>query len=452
MKKDCFNRKIIYLRELFVFLFFLSASSSTLANSTRLVDFDFGGQHGCALFDNQIIKCWGYNNFGQLGLGDAVTRGDESLEMGGNLPAVFLGSDFKAVSVMTGGSHTCARSSENRIKCWGANTFGQLGGKDTSVIGDEETETGDFIPYLDFTEETQTDGELMKFVAGQNHNCVLFASGRVKCFGYNGNGELGIEMKSNGVLKHQSTFVKFPGKISDVFVSFGKTCIVDEFNKLYCFGGNHSGSAGQEISGPIGNKDGDIANLKPIKLGTDAKIIDVSGQSNHTCVSFENERPRCFGLGYKGILGTGNAEPVGEKPGEMGEDLLPVQFPNISALRVSGGFLFNCGLDNEMGKVYCWGEGTHGQLGSGYQSNIGEKPEDIESNLSPVDLGQEEFVVKIKTASDSTCALLKGHNDFKEHKLKCWGVNNHGQLGQGHRFKLGDDSREMGKYLKSIEF
>ena len=47
--------------------------------------------HACALLDNGSIKCWGFNNRGQLGLGDMLWRGDNPGEMGDNLPTVDLG-------------------------------------------------------------------------------------------------------------------------------------------------------------------------------------------------------------------------------------------------------------------------------------------------------------------------------------------------------------------------
>jgi alpha-tubulin suppressor-like RCC1 family protein len=44
----------------------------------------------CALLDDSAVKCWGLNSEGQLGLGDALDRGDEPGEMGDALPALDL--------------------------------------------------------------------------------------------------------------------------------------------------------------------------------------------------------------------------------------------------------------------------------------------------------------------------------------------------------------------------
>ena len=57
-----------------------------------------GSAHTCALLDDDKVKCWGRNDFGQLGLGDTANRGDDPGEMGDNLPAVDLGRGLRVIS------------------------------------------------------------------------------------------------------------------------------------------------------------------------------------------------------------------------------------------------------------------------------------------------------------------------------------------------------------------
>ena len=66
-----------------------------LACATAQVEaqrFSPGGTFSCAILYGGVIKCWGRNEYGQLGLGDTSNRGDGPGEMGDNLPVVDLGT------------------------------------------------------------------------------------------------------------------------------------------------------------------------------------------------------------------------------------------------------------------------------------------------------------------------------------------------------------------------
>eukprot|EP01083_Nonionella_stella_P318304 1162736_1 len=88
-----------------------------------------GRDHVCALFTSGNIKCWGLCSYGQLGYGNTNNLGDKPGEMGDNLPFVNLGLDYvgAAVEVKAGGYHTCAVLSSAELKCWGRNDYSQLG-------------------------------------------------------------------------------------------------------------------------------------------------------------------------------------------------------------------------------------------------------------------------------------------------------------------------------------
>eukprot|EP01083_Nonionella_stella_P027260 75054_1 len=72
-----------------------------------------GYYHTCSLSNYNTVKCWGYNSFGKLGLGDTNNRGDSANEMGNNLPEVDLGTNFTITQIASGGRHTCALSNHN---------------------------------------------------------------------------------------------------------------------------------------------------------------------------------------------------------------------------------------------------------------------------------------------------------------------------------------------------
>jgi hypothetical protein len=106
-------------------------------------------EHSCALLDNRQVKCWGFNDKGQLGQGDTVTRGDGPGEMGDALPAVDLGAGRTALSVSGAHRTSCAVLDDLSVKCWGRNGAGQLGLGDTNDRGDNAGEMGDALPRVD---------------------------------------------------------------------------------------------------------------------------------------------------------------------------------------------------------------------------------------------------------------------------------------------------------------
>ena len=94
----------------------------------------------CALLDNGTVKCWG--SAGLLGLSLVFDCGhsfvgDEPGEMGDNLPPIDLGTGRTAVEISSGDSLYCARLDNGTVKCWGRNTYGQLGQGHTNNLGDD---------------------------------------------------------------------------------------------------------------------------------------------------------------------------------------------------------------------------------------------------------------------------------------------------------------------------
>ena len=97
-----------------------------------------GGSHTCAIVDNASVKCWGENSYGQLGLGHTNNRGDGPNEMGDYLPAVVLGSGRTATSITTGTGYTCVLLDDDSVKCWGRANYGQLGAGKTEEYNEPD--------------------------------------------------------------------------------------------------------------------------------------------------------------------------------------------------------------------------------------------------------------------------------------------------------------------------
>ena len=111
-----------------------------LGQGGAVVELVAGDQFGCVRRDDDSVKCWGRNNWGQLGLGDIMVRGNSAGTMGDNLPEVDLGAVIP-VRLTAGQNHACALLDDGRLKCWGSNQFGKLGLGNALIIGGAEIET-----------------------------------------------------------------------------------------------------------------------------------------------------------------------------------------------------------------------------------------------------------------------------------------------------------------------
>lgn len=138
-----------------------------------------GGDHGCAILDNGALKCWGSNAAGELGLGDGRDRGLDLNDMGDNLPAVDLGTGRTATLIVAGELHTCALLDDSSVKCWGDNSWGQLGQGDHWGRGLHAGEMGDHLPAVDLGPHGA------RFLAATTDStCALLDDDSLRCWGY----------------------------------------------------------------------------------------------------------------------------------------------------------------------------------------------------------------------------------------------------------------------------
>jgi hypothetical protein len=143
----------------------------------------------CAIVTGFLLKCWGDNGNSELGLYGLSQIGTGATDMGDNLPFVSLGTNVKVLRVSLGGSLSCVLTNANQIKCFGYNAYGELGQGSTSNIPSSSTgQMGDYLPYI----ELGTGYSAIGIFAGFNFACVILDNQKVKCWGANEHGELGI--------------------------------------------------------------------------------------------------------------------------------------------------------------------------------------------------------------------------------------------------------------------
>ncbi|MFN3201590.1 MAG: thrombospondin type 3 repeat-containing protein, partial [Bradymonadia bacterium] len=415
------------------------------------VDAAANTRHFCAIFDSTApglsnVKCWGVNVNGALGLGDTATRGDDLNEMGDNLPFVDLnGSTITAIAGMRYGQ--CALLDTGDVKCWGENNVGDLGLGDREFRGDEPNEMGANLPTVDLG----SVGAVTQLSPGQRHMCALFDNGRIKCWGNNGDGNLGQgdsqhrgdnanEMGDNLPYVDLGTENGQPLLASQVASGGEYACALLTNGRVKCWGDNNQGQLGLgdlADRGDDANEMGD--NLPYVDLGTNDQgapltVVQLNAYGAHTCAVFDDNRLKCWGLNDRGRLGLGNTqENQGDDPNEMGDNLPFVNLGSnrtVQALSVRGSGTCVL-LDN--GGVKCWGYNGNGNLGIGNQSDRGYN-NDMGNFLPEVNLGDGVNVAGLMSNTFASCVLTD------DGRVKCWGD-------LPHDIKVGDRATDMGNNL-----
>jgi hypothetical protein len=100
-------------------------------------------------------------------------------------PTVNLGTGRTAVAIASGYSHTCAILDTGKVRCWGSGGQGQLGYANLNNIGDNE------LPNAVGTVNLGAVRTAIALEGGYAGTCALLDNGAVRCWGANGSGELG---------------------------------------------------------------------------------------------------------------------------------------------------------------------------------------------------------------------------------------------------------------------
>ena len=297
-------------------------------------------------------------------------------------------NDQVVVELALGAYHGCARLSSGRLKCWGSGGYGQLGLDGSQNWGDGPGEMGSALPFVDLGAGRTATA----LSAGRAHTCVLLDDGSVKCWGSGFSGRLGL-----GDVQHRGDA---PGEMGDA--------------------------------------------LPAVDLGAGKTPVAINAGGAHTCALLDDGSVKCWGDNTRGQLGLGDVLPRGDDPGEMGDALPAVNLgTGATAVAISAGEYHTCAVLSD-GAVKCWGGNDVGNLGTGDTESRGDEPGEMGDALLPVSLGTGVTAAAIDAGRTHTCVILTGGS------LKCWGWNDHGELGLGDTVDRGMNPFLMGDNLPPV--
>jgi alpha-tubulin suppressor-like RCC1 family protein len=334
-----------------------------------------GTYHACALLNDGTVRCWG--DF----------QPSKTIDVGG-----------AAKELGAGENHDCAALTSGAVKCWGANDSGQLG-------------NGSLAPSKSGVSVSGIDGiaaSAKAVAAGYAFSCALLTSGAVRCWGANDSGELG----AGSTLAESATPLGVAGidgtaaAATAIALGDGHACAIVADGSVRCWGANDYGQLGAAIA---------VKSAVPVTvggLGAGAKAVAIAAGEGHTCAVLQTGGIKCWGRNDEGQLGNGNYTP-GTKPVAV----VGIDGMKASASSVALGTFHSCALTST-GIVKCWGANYAGELGSG--SSTGEP--------TPVDcvvLKGAGVAQAISVGDSFSCALLSTGT------VRCFGLNNAGQLGKG---------------------
>lgn len=349
--------------------------------SEPFVEVSAGDRHTCARTRDGSLWCWGWNYWGQLGDGTAVHR----------LIATPVQSGESFVQVSAGAGYTCARAAAGPVYCWGDNGFGQL--------GDGGTEASRPVPGLvrgiaDVVEVSTGRDEGYApnqcEYTGCGHTCARTADGPGYCWGGNESGQLGDGTRTGRLMP---TAVAGDRRFAEISAGGGHTCGVTDTGSAYCWGTNYEGQLGSPTAAS--------GATVPTPVNVNETFTDVKASAYHTCGLTTSGAIYCWGINSSGQLGNGTRSPPGYPPVVLPP--APV-VGNLRFIAVTVGWHHSCGLGSD-GTAYCWGHDALGEVGPGLPTE----------HLVPTPVSGNLKFVEISAGLFHTCARTADGNIY------CWG-------------------------------
>jgi alpha-tubulin suppressor-like RCC1 family protein len=303
-----------------------------------------GSNHTIALSSDGRIAAWGYNGFGQLGIG---TTGDSLVPVNVTTTGVLSGKTV--IAVAAGQFHNLALCTDGTLAAWGYNFYGQLG---NGLTSDSST------PAAVSKTGVLTGKTIIAIAAGTYHSFALCSDGTLAAWGYNGNGELG-----NG----DTGFSPLPVAVDTTGVLAGKTIAAVFAGSFHNFALCRDGTLASWGYNGYGQLGDNSVNSRSVPVLVNASgalsgktITAASAGYYHSLALCTDGTVASWGYNGNGELGDGSNNP----------SLIPVAVTATGVLSgktvasLSSGAVHNIATCTD-GTLVAWGYNGDGELGSG---------------------------------------------------------------------------------------
>jgi alpha-tubulin suppressor-like RCC1 family protein len=269
-----------------------------------IAQIEAGAEHTCALLLNGLARCWGNGLDGRLGNGSTKEQ---------SRPVFVAEPDgtgrLAGISeIAAGEDHTCARLVDSTVLCWGANDAGQLGDGTTASHRDLPVAvTGPNGSGL--------LRNVAALAVGGRHSCARLVNGTVRCWGDNTYGQLGDgsrgTFRTRPVAVVSGPGSRKPLRASSISSGRDHTCAALQDRTARCWGANTSGQVGD---GTTKVRPRPVRVTSPNGAGSLGRVVAIDAGEDHTCALLANRQARCWGENLFGQVGHGSIDPEHTRP------------------------------------------------------------------------------------------------------------------------------------------
>lgn len=259
-----------------------------------------GHSHTCVVLRNNTVQCWGSDADYKLGSGAPVVPGGPEVEYRSTPQAVAGLTEVHAVSL--GESHSCALSLDGQVFCWGSNERGELG--DVS---------GEYGVWNSTPVQVVLQMKALEIACGDSHTGALLEDNTVACWGRNDFGQVGCDRRNlsecpSNVHRDVVLPIVVAGltQVRHVATGYYQSCAVLANHTARCWGNNGNGQLGDGTFDVVGKDQPKIMHPTPVVVAL-GDIADIAGGGSHTCAVLTNFSVACWGGNWHGQTGSGSS-------------------------------------------------------------------------------------------------------------------------------------------------